>query len=646
MLQSIRDRLTGPIVWFVIALIAVPFAFWGIQSFGGGGADPVVVKVGDQKITQAQFRQTYDQRYQQYRSLLGESFRADLFDENRFRELTLDDMVQESAMRQYARSAGYRASDATLRDFLITVPAFQKDGKFSSDSYRALLEQQGMKPDAYERQLRESLAIEQLRNAVQSTSFVTAEQTWAAHRLEKQTRRITVVQVSAKNFRDQVKVTDAEIADRYETDKSRYQTAERVKLAYVELDRNQLATAGAPAPEVLKALYDAEKEARFASPEERRASHILVNFGADKAAAKKKTEDLLAKIKGGQDFAQVAREASDDPGSKAQGGDLGWVRKGMMAPKFEEALYGIPDAGADVAGPVETEFGWHLIKLVEIKAATIRPFEDAAVQAELVEAYGTREGEKRFQELSSKLEALAFENTSLEPVAAEMKLEIKSTDWFTRSGGAGTGIAAIEAVRQTAFSSEVLQDGENSKPIPVSDDALVVIHKSEHEPARQRPLDEVKELVRETLVTEGAAKFAREAADSLVAKVKAGEGLREAATAQGLTPQFDGEAQRGQAELEGPVVDAAFRMARPAQGATHVEAIAAGNGGTAVIALSAVIDPPRPDDATLGGDGALQSRVRDSLAGAEFGAYRKSVENEIEVEKVQAPEVKADNPEL
>ncbi|MCC2657332.1 MAG: hypothetical protein K0Q76_2440 [Panacagrimonas sp.] len=646
MLQSIRDRLTGPIVWFVIALIAVPFAFWGIQSFGGGGADPVVVKVGDQKITQAQFRQTYDQRYQQYRSLLGESFRADLFDENRFRELTLDDMVQESAMRQYARSAGYRASDATLRDFLITVPAFQKDGKFSSDSYRALLEQQGMKPDAYERQLRESLAIEQLRNAVQSTSFVTAEQTWAAHRLEKQTRRITVVQVSAKNFRDQVKVTDAEIADRYETDKSRYQTAERVKLAYVELDRNQLATAGAPAPEVLKALYDAEKEARFASPEERRASHILVNFGADKAAAKKKTEDLLAKIKGGQDFAQVAREASDDPGSKAQGGDLGWVRKGMMAPKFEEALYGIPDAGADVAGPVETEFGWHLIKLVEIKAATIRPFEDAAVQAELVEAYGTREGEKRFQELSSKLEALAFENTSLEPVAAEMKLEIKSTDWFTRSGGAGTGIAAIEAVRQTAFSSEVLQDGENSKPIPVSDDALVVIHKSEHEPARQRPLDEVKELVRETLVTEGAAKLAREAADSLVAKVKAGEGLREAATAQGLTPQFDGEAQRGQAELEGPVVDAAFRMARPAQGATHVEAIAAGNGGTAVIALSAVIDPPRPDDATLGGDGALQSRVRDSLAGAEFGAYRKSVENEIEVEKVQAPEVKADNPEL
>lgn len=644
MLQSIRDRLTGPLVWFVIALIAVPFAFWGIQSFSPGGADPVVVEVGDQKITQSEFRQTYEQRYQQYRSLLGESFRADLFDESRFRELTLDDMVQESAMRQYARSAGYRASDATLRDFLISVPAFQRDGKFSAEAYRSLLEQQGLKPDAYEGQLRESLAIDQLRNAVQSTSFVTPEQTWTAYRLEKQTRRITVVPVPAKSFRDKVKVTDAQIADRYETDKSRYQTAERIKLAYVELDRKQLAAAEAPAPEVLKALYDAEKDARFASPEERRASHILISFGADKAAAKKKAEDLLAKIKGGQDFAQVAREASDDPGSKAQGGDLGWVRKGMMVPKFEEALYGMASPDAGVAGPVETEFGWHLIKLVEIKAASIRPFEDESVQAELLEAYRTREGEKRFQELSSKLETLAFENTALEPVAAEMKLEIKTTDWFTREGG--TGLAANEAVKQAAFSPEVLQDGENSKPLIASEDSLVVVHKAEHEPARQRPLEEVKELVRETLVAEGAAQLASEAAQSLVAKVKAGESLREAAAAQGLTPQFDGEAQRGQAELDGPVADAAFRMPRPVHGAAQVQAVPAGNGTTAVIALADVVDPPRPDDATLRGEGALQGRVRDSLAGAEFGAFRKAVENEIEVEIIQAPDATPEDPEL
>ena len=640
MLQSIRDRLTGPIVWFVIALIAIPFAFWGIDSFNTGGADPVVVKVGDQKITQAQFRQTYGQRYEQYRSLLGESFRADLFDESKFRELTLDDMVQESAMRQYARSEGYRASDATLRDFLVSVPAFQKDGKFSADTYRELLKQQGMKPDSYEIQLRDALAIEQLRATVQATAFVTPAQAWDAQRLEKQERRVTVVPVSSNKFRDEVKVTDEQIADRYETDKTRYMSRERLKLAYIEVDRTKLAAVEAPAPEVLKAIYDSEKDQRFASGEERRTSHILVSFGADKDAAKKKAEGLLAKIKSGSDFAQLAREQSDDTGSKEQGGDLGWVRKGMMAPKFEAALYEIPAANG-IAGPVETEFGWHLIKLAEIKAAATRPLDDAGVQAELLDVYRNREGEKRFQELSTKLEQLAFENTTLEPVAAELKLEIKTTDWFTREGG--EGIAAIDAVKQIAFSPEVLEAGENSKPIPASGDSLVVVHKSEYEPARQQPLEEVKERVREAVVADAAAKLAKAAADELVAQVKGGQSLTEAAKAKDLVVQFDGPAARGQSGLEGAVGSAIFRMPRPAAGSAHVEAVDNGNGGVSVVALTEVIDPPKPDDAQLATAG---TGARDSVAGAEFGAYRKTVEDAVKVKRISAPDTKTENPEL
>ncbi|TDU30710.1 peptidyl-prolyl cis-trans isomerase D [Panacagrimonas perspica] len=640
MLQSIRDRLTGPIVWFVIALIAIPFAFWGIDSFNTGGGDPVVVKVGDQKITQAQFRQTYGQRYEQYRSLLGESFRADLFDESKFREMTLDDMVQESAMRQYARSEGYRASDATLRDFLVSVPAFQKDGKFSADTYRELLKQQGMKPDAYEIQLRDALAIEQLRATVQATAFVTPAQAWDAQRLEKQARRITVVPVSSKKFRDGVTVTDAQIADRYETDKTRYMSRERLKLAYVEVDRTKLAAVEAPAPEVLKAIYDSEKDQRFASGEERRASHILVSFGADKDAAKKKADELLARIKSGSDFAQLAREQSDDTGSKEQGGDLGWVRKGMMAPKFETALYEIPAANG-ITGPVETEFGWHLIKLAEIKAASTRPLDDAGVQAELLDVYRNREGEKRFQELSTKLEQLAFENTTLEPVAAELKLEIKTTDWFTREGG--EGIAAVDAVKQVAFSPEVLEASENSKPIRASADALVVVHKAEYEPARQQPLEEVKERVRETVVTDAAVKLAKTTADELVAQVKAGQSLSDAAKAKNLEVQFDGPAARGQSGLEGAVGSAIFRMPRPAAGSVHVEAVDNGNGGVSVIALTEVIDPPKPDEAQLATAG---SSARDSVAGAEFGAYRKTVEDAVKVKRISAPDTKTENPEL
>lgn len=644
MLQSIRDRLTGPIVWFVVGLIAIPFAFWGIDSFNTGGGDPVVVKVGDQKITQGQFRQSYEQRYQQYRSLLGESFRADLFDENRFRELTLEDMIQESAMRQYALGEGYRASDATMRDFLVSVPAFQKDGRFSADTYRELLQRQGLNPEGYEAQLRDSLAIDQLRGAVQATAFVTAADAWAAQRLEKQLRKTVVVAVAAQDFRDKVEVSDAQIADRYESDKAQYLSPERLKLAYVQLDRNQMAPAEAPSAEVLKAIYDAEKDARFSAAEERKASHILVSFGADKDAAKKKADGLLAQAKAG-DFAKLAGENSDDPGSKAQGGDLGWVRKGMMVPKFEEALYAIPAAG-DVVGPIETEFGWHVIRLDEIKAAATRSFEDDGVQAELLEAYRTREGEKRFQELSSKLEQLAFENTALEPVASELKLEIQTTDWFTRAGGAG--IAGIEAVKQAAFSPEVLNEGENSKPIPASSDALVVVRKAEYEAARQLPLDEVKTRVREGLVAEGAARLAKDAADALVADAKAGQSLKDLAAARGLTVRFEGEAQRGQAQLEGWIVDALFRMPKPAAGAVQVEAVTAGDERVAVVALSEVVEPTRPDDADLLKRAEEDSRVRDSLAGAEFSAYRRAVEDAVKVKRVNpiADPSPTENPEL
>ena len=643
MLQSIRDRLTGPIVWFVVGLIAIPFAFWGIDSFNTGGGDPVVAKIGDQKITQNQFRTTYDQRYQQYRALLGDGFRADLFDESRFRQLTLDDMVQESALRQYSRSQGFRASDATLREFLITVPAFQKDGKFSGETYRELLQRQGLQPDGYEAQLRDALAIDQLRGTVQSSAFLTPAESWQAYRLDKQVRKLAVVSVAAKSFHDQVSVTDAQISERYETDKSRYMSPERLKLSYVELDRTKLAVAEAPAPEVLKTIYDTEKEARFASTEERRARHVLISFGSDKDAAKKKAEELAGQAKAGGDFAQIAQANSDDTGSKAQGGDLGWVRKGAMVPKFEEALFGMK--AGEIQGPVETEFGWHVIKLDEVKAAAMRPYEDQTVQAELLEAYRTREGEKRFQEMSAKLEQLSFENTTLEPVAKELGLEIKTTEWFTREGGAG--VAGIPAVKQAAFSPEVLQDGENSKPIPASPDALVVVRKGEYEAARQQPLDEVKDRVREVLIAEGAGKLAKDTADALVAAVKGGQSLQQAAQAKNLSVQFEGDASRGQAQLDGTVVDAVFRMPRPAEGATQVEVVGNGNGGNVfVIALSAVLDPPKPEDLKALGANESESRVRESTVGAEFAAYRKAVEKDVKVKLVNAPDAKTEAPEL
>lgn len=631
MLQSIRDRLSGPIIWLVLGLITIPFAFWGIDSFRSNGGDPVVAKVGDEDITQAEFKQGFESRYQQYRALLGENFRADLFDQGRFRQMILDDMVQESAMRQHAKDAGYRASDATLRDFLTSIPAFQKDGKFSAESYRELLQRQKLQPERYESQVRESLVIDQLRNAIQETAFVTGADAWESARLEGQKRHITVVVVEAAPFRAKVEVREDQVASRYDLDKARYMSPERIKLAYIELDRTKLVPAEAPPPEAVKALYDAEKDARFTSTEERKAQHILLNFGADKDAAKKKADDLATQARGGADFAKLAAANSDDSGSKTQGGDLGWVRKGMMAPKFEEALFGM-EAGA-IAGPIETEFGWHVIRLDEVKAAATKAFDDAEVQKELLEVYRTREADKRFQEVSGKLENLAFEKPDLDAVAKELGLSVATTDWFTRAGG--QGLAAVAAVREAAYSPEVLADNQNSKPISTGADTLVVIHKAEYGAARQRPLDEVGVQVRESLTAEGSAKLAKESADALLVSVKGGESLTSAAGAKGLKVGFNGEAGRKQADVEALALQAAFKLPRP-QTKPEAALVEVGSGSVAVVALTAVTDPAKPagmDDKAK----TEQKNLRDSVAGAELAAYRKSVESDVKVKIVNPP---------
>ena len=633
MLQSIRDRLTGPIVWFVVGLIAIPFAFWGIDSFRTGGGDPVVAEVGSEEITQTQFRRGYDSRYQQYRSLLGENFRADLFDQNRFRQLILDDMVQELALQQHAKDEGYRASDATLRDFLFSIPAFQKDGQFSADTYKQLLSQQNLQPDRYEQQVRDSLVIDQIRDAVQDTAVVTDADAIEVLRLEQQKRRLAVAVVEADSFRDKIELREDQIVSRYDVDKSRFMSPERVKLAYVELDRTKMAPAEAPPVEALKAIYDAEKEARFTSTEERKARHILIGFGDDKDAARTKAEGLAAEARGGADFAQLASANSEDTGSKEQGGDLGWVRKGMMVPAFEEALFAM-EPGSTV-GPVETEFGWHVIRLDETKAVETKAFEDAAVQQELLEVYRTREADRRFQELSARLEDLAFERPDLEAVASELGLAVSTTDWFTRAGG--PGIAANEAVRTAAFSPDLLEENLNSKPISTGPESLVVVHKAEYEAARQKALDEVRDEVRAVVLADEAAAMARKAAEAVLAAAKGGQDLAAAAAAQGASVRFDGEAERNQNEVDARALDAAFKLPRPEGGASQYQVVDLGGGSMAVVVLRAVIDPEKPAALADAAATEKKDRIRQSLAGAEYAAYRKSVENAVKVKIVNPP---------
>ena len=635
MLQEIRDRLTGWLVWVVVGLIGVPFALWGVESFFTGNTDPVVVKVGSQEITQSQFRAGYEQRFQQFQAMMGERFRADMFDQNKFRKAVLDDMTQESMMRQYVRQSGYRAGDAALLKYLSSIPAFQKDGQFSTDAYRAALSRQNLTPQKFETQLRDSLEIDQIRQAVIETAFVTEADVTDAYRVANEQRSLSYAVLDAAKYLPQVTVTDDQIKSRYETDKSKYMAPERIKLAYVELSIEALAKANAPTADVLKVIYNAEKDSRFSTPEERKASHILVALGADKAVAKKKIEEYAAKLKSGTNFAELAKSVSDDTGSKGQGGDLGWIKRGgMMSEQFEKPLYALSKVG-EISEPVQSQYGWHLIRLDEVKAAKTRAFEEPAVQTELADLYRQRELQKRFQEQTDKLEQLAFENpASLDAVTKALNVQVQTTEWFTRAGG--DGVASNDAVKQAAFSKEVVGDGDNSKPITLAPGKVVVIRKAEYEAPRQKPLTEVIETVRNDLRNEEARAKAQTEATQMAAAARAGQAPAELATARGLALKAPGLIRRDNSTEDRALVTALFRLPRPKQGSVSASDIKLANGDSAVVVLTTVQDAPWPatDPAAVTN---AQQQLRDGLAGAEFNSYRKSIEKQIKVKVINPP---------
>jgi peptidyl-prolyl cis-trans isomerase D len=618
-----------------VPIIGVPFAFSGIQGYLQSTTDPVVAKIGDTKITQAQLRSAFDQRYRQLQQMLGDQFRADQINSARLRESVLNDMVQESLLRQYARKTGYRASDLALRDYLLQIPAFQDGGKFSADRYHELLTRAGQTPERFEAQSRDALMVDQIRTAVLGSSFVTPAEADGRARLQNQRRDFAWLRFDPAKSLATISVGDDEVAKRYDEKKASYQAPERIKLAYVQLSLDDLQKAAAPTPEMLKTLYEAEKATRFSTPEVRHAAHILVSFGADKAAAKKKAEDLYAKLKGGADFAALAKDNSDDSGSKNKGGDVGQVKRGdkLFPEQFERALFGLGKAG-EISEPVETEFGFHIIRLVELQPARTQAFEEAAVQKTLTELFQQSDAQRHFQELSTKLEEKAFDlPTSLDPVAKELGLKVETTDWFTRAGGAG--VAANQAVIAAAFSPDVLTSNENSKPITIDATHLVVVRKAEYEAPRQRELAEVSASIRDELKTEKARAKAKADADAALAALGEGKAIAAVATAAGVAVQSPGPIKRDASNLSRALVDAVFKLPRPAGDQPSTGVATLEGGEIAVLALSKVDDSI--DDKAKEAAKAEIASARDARGGAEFAAYRAALHKRIDVDVKPLP---------
>ncbi|MEA3291494.1 MAG: SurA N-terminal domain-containing protein, partial [Pseudomonadota bacterium] len=522
MLSKIRERASGWIAWFIVILISIPFALWGINSYFEGLNQVNVAEVNGTEIDAQTYQNTLSRERQRLVQQLGSSFDPALLEQLGVKQRVMDGLISETLLRQYVDGEGYRVSDEQLRSEIARTPAFQQDGAFSEDVYRAVLNSNGYSAEGYEAAQRQSGAIEQLQRAFTQSAIVPEPELERLLALELQQRKADYAVIETSRFLADIQLAEDAIKNEYEQHADRYQAPARIKVEYLQLTVEELSQGFEPTEEELEQTYQ-QLKGRYREPESRRASHILLPLKpaadpAQKEAVREQAEDILNKAQAGGDFSELAKEHSQDPGSKANGGDLGFITRGQMAEPFEEAVFAMQEE--EVRGPVETRFGFHVIKLTELKPGQERPFE--AVREEISDLLKRQRAEEEFADLGENFRNLVFENPEdLQVAADELGLKVTTSDWFTRD--AGDGVATHANVRVAAFGEEVVDEGLNSQVIEADPETLVAVRKLEYQEAHPKPLDEVRAEIEQNLKQEQARREASVTGEAALSKLRAGE---------------------------------------------------------------------------------------------------------------------------
>jgi peptidyl-prolyl cis-trans isomerase D len=617
MLQKIRERISGPFAILFLGAIAVVFIFWGVQF--ESATTSAAATVNGKDISQQAVRQAWQDRQAELQTQLRDELPPELVKSEQAK--LVDDFITRELLLQRAHESGYRVSDRELAESITRIPALQVDGKFSRDRYTMLLRQQGRSEPEFEQEYRRDLETSQLRNAIAISSFVTPGELRQRVELQGETREVAYAVVPAAGFAAQVQVTPADITAYYDKNKSQFMSPETVTLQYLKLDLADIAASVQVTEEGLKKYYDETAAERNAVPERRKAAHILIESGSDDAAAQKKAEAVLARARAGEDFGKLAQENSDDPGSRSAGGDLGWAPREAYVQPFAEALFALQKG--EISGLVKTQFGYHIIRLEDIEEPRVRDFDE--VRAELEPEYRREQAQTLFYEKSQQLADESFASLNeLDSVAKKLGMTVQTVEGFTRQGGGALGNDS--KVIAAAFGNDVVQERQNSHPVQIGEDSVVVLRVTDHKPSTQLPLAQVQEQILTRLREDKERAAAAEAAAALAKRINAGEPLATAAESVGATATASqsvsrrGSTTEGAAPMVPELLKAIFQVPRPA-GAAKVSAGVAtlASGDPAVFVVSAAT-PGSP--ASFGGNLAEQAQnLATQNATIEFDAY-------------------------
>lgn len=547
MLQALREKSSGWIATIILGLLIIPFAFFGMEQYLFQRNETFTAKIEapptwwpsapdwwvvrkafwqKEEISVDEFRSAFERVRQNQRAAAGENFNVREFESSDNKRRILDLLVDDRVMRMSTDREGFAIGDAQVKRAIELTPEFQVDGKFNLQRYRLMLASRApaMTPTQYDQQMRDSLKQQMLARQLQASAFVTNSEGQRLIALLSEKRDVSYA-VLPPQAADTTTVGAAEIASWYKAHPNDFRSPEMVAIEYVDIDASTLPLPDAADEVGLRERYEQEK-ARFVEPEQRLTSHILVKVdaGADgsvQKAAETKARTLLQQANGGADFATLARQNSDDGGSKEGGGDLGWVAKnGAMVKPFEDAVFAT--APGTISGPIKTDFGWHIVQVREMKAGREMPFEQARPELERMLAETARE--RAYNDLTGKLvDEVLKSPTTLAPAARAANLKVQKLGPF--SSGQGSGIAANPAVLRAAFSDDLKQNRLVSDPIEIAPNHSVVIRVVEHTRERIQPLDKVGAQVVAAVRADRARKAAEAEAEAVLARLKKGESL-------------------------------------------------------------------------------------------------------------------------
>jgi peptidyl-prolyl cis-trans isomerase D len=512
MLQAINDRIKGWLGITIVVLIGLPFALWGIQSYFDEGGPRYAAKVNGEEISANEFERTVSRQRQ---TLLRQYGGKLPIDESTLRETILSQLINQRLLETESLAKGYRVSDSLLSARIKQL--FTQDGIFNRELFEANASSLGMSVAMYEQSLRSELRMQQVKAAIVNTSFATKQEVNSLASLEGQTRDISTVVFNVEHFSANYSPTNDDIQAFYKANPQRFMTSEKVSVDYIEIKSEDLAENVEIDEAMITKMYD-DYVASAKGREERKVRHILLKTSDDNIATAMKMNSISEELEAGADFGELAKKYSQDPGSAAESGDLGWVGLGDMVKPFEKALFDLEKG--ELSDIVTTQFGFHLIKLDDIRSETITPigvkryeFEDE-LKADTVAS--------TFYDLSERVASLAYENPdSLDVIKDELDLDVKTSEYFSRVDG--KDIAANEKVRNIAFSPLVLEQGSNSDIIEISPTHVAVLRINEHKPETAIPLATVKSKVENILKVQKGHERTKAAALAVKAKLESGE---------------------------------------------------------------------------------------------------------------------------